>query len=73
MNRELYTSLVINARTIATTGGTKDQNVAYTAGCAASSAARTVTGQASINNATTARTADTLLRLRFIIDFLPRF
>ena len=35
-NSELYTSLVIRARAMATMGGTSDQNVAYTAGCAAS-------------------------------------
>ena len=38
-NRELYTSFVINARAIATTGGIRDQNVAYIWGFGASSAA----------------------------------
>ena len=36
---ELYTSLLISASTIATSGGTSDQNVAYRAGLGASASA----------------------------------
>ena len=75
LKKELDLPFVINARTIATTGGINDQKVAYTAGVPASSsaAARTVTGHARTNIITAAKRTDNFLQLYFIIDFLPLF
>ena len=75
LKKELDLPFVINARTIATTGGINDQKVAYTAGVPASSsaAARIVTGHARTNIITAAKRTDNFLQLYFIIDFLPLF
>ena len=68
VDRELYTSFVINARTIATIGGTSAQKDAYIDGTysSASSAANAITGQHITINAIV-ETAHTNLCFTFFI------
>ena len=64
MNREEYTSLVMRARPMATTGGSRDQKVAYRPGtsCAAASSAKAGTA----NRKAKARTATAAVRSCFL-------
>ena len=68
MNREEYTSLVISARPMATTGGSRDQKVAYSVGtsCAAASSAKA--GMA--NRMAKAATAASARRTCFLRDMM---
>lgn len=71
-NSELYTSLVMRARAIATRGGMADHYVEYRAGSAESSAARAMSGTAAAIKTASPNTHKMLLLLIFNMYYLQK-